>query len=79
MKQQLYEMLCAEAIADRKKALLSFDLLVDYPVGIGDHSTEDFWKNARQALELLVDADDRLECLRKYFPEEHMSNEETQL
>ena len=73
MKQQLYEMLRSEAIADKKKALRSFDLLVDHPAGIGDHSTDDFWKNATQALELLVDADDRLECLKKYFPDEHMS------
>ena len=73
MKQQLYEMLRSEAIADKKKALLSFDLLVDHPAGIGDHSTDDFWKNATQALELLVDADDRIECLKKYFPDEHMS------
>jgi len=66
-------MLHSEAIADRKKALLSLDLLSDHAVGIGDHSTDDYWKNARQALELLVDADDRLDCLRRYFPEEHTS------
>ena len=64
-------MLRSQAVADKKKALLSFDLLVDHPAGIGDHSTDDFWKNA--TLELLVDADDRLECLKKYFPDEHMS------
>jgi|TARA_B100001093_G_C26106474_1_gene709079 hypothetical protein len=73
MKKHLYEMLHSEAIADRKKALLSLDLLSDHAVGIGDHSTDDYWKNARQALELLVDADDRLDCLRRYFPEEHTS------
>jgi len=71
MKQQLYEMLRTEAIADKNKALLSIDLLSDNPVGIGDHSTDDFWNNARQALNLLVDANDRLDCLKKYFVEEH--------
>ena len=71
MKQQLYEMLRTEAIADRNKALLSIDLLSDNAVGIGDHSTDDFWNNSRQALNLLVDANDRLECLEKYFIEEH--------
>lgn len=74
LKQQLYEMLWTEAVAEKNKALLSLDLLSDYSVGIGDHSTDDYWKNARQALDLLVDAEDRLKCLRKYFPEEHMSN-----
>ena len=67
MKQQLYEMLRTEAIADRNKALLSIDLLSDNAVGIGDHSTDDFWNNSRQALNLLVDANDRLECLEKHF------------
>lgn len=71
MKQQLYEMLRTEAIADRNKALLSIELLSDHAAGIGDHSTDDFWKNSRQALDLLVDANDRLECLQKYFMEEH--------
>ena len=66
-------MLHSEAIAERSKALLSLDLLSDHAAGIGDHSTDDYWKNARQALELLVDADDRLDCLRRYFPEEHTS------
>ena len=73
MKQQLYEMLRSQAIAEQKKALLSLDLLVDHPAGIGDPSTEDYWKNANEALELLVDADDKLACLEKYFPDEHVS------
>ena len=51
----------------------------DHPVGIGDHSTDDYWKNSRQALELLVDADDRLECLRKYFKEEHLESQNRQV
>jgi|TARA_R110001592_G_scaffold346908_1_gene639786 hypothetical protein len=71
MRKQLYDMLWTEAIADRKKALLSLDLLSDHAAGIGDHSTDDYWKNCKQSLELLVDADDKLECLRKYFKEEH--------
>ena len=77
MKQQLYEMLRSEAIADKNKALLSLSLLVDHPVGIGDHSTSDYWKNATEALKLLRDADGRLECLKKYFPDEHMSKTTT--
>ena len=36
-------------------------------VGIGDHSTGDFYKNAEEALIMLVDADDRLGALDKYF------------
>jgi hypothetical protein len=56
-----------EAEADVFKALTSFKLLLDHPAGIGDHSTEDYHKNLRESLDLLCDANDRLEVLRKYF------------
>ena len=65
---KLITMLRKSAEADRAKALLSLDLLDKKSVGIGDHSTEDFYKNAEEALIMLVDADDRLEALEKYFP-----------
>ena len=55
------------AEADKAKALLSLELLGNKAVGIGDHSTEDFYKNADEALIMLVDADDRIETLNKYF------------
>ena len=61
-------MLKSSAEADKAKALLSLDLLDNKAVGIGDHSTEDFYKNAEEALVKLVDADDRLGAIEKYFP-----------
>ena len=63
-------MLRASALAEKSKALLSLDLLGNKGSGIGDHSTEDFYKNAEEALSMLVDADDKLEALDKYFPED---------
>ena len=42
----LRDMLIKSAEADKAKALLSLELLGDRAVGIGDHSTEDFYKNA---------------------------------
>jgi len=36
-------------------------------VGIGDHSTKDFYSNAEEALQMLVDAEDRLKVIEKYF------------
>ena len=60
-------MLKTEAEAERQKALLSLDLLGNHAVGIGDHSTEDFYKNATEALVMLVDADDKISALDKYF------------
>lgn len=68
IKKQLIEMLVKEAEAQKAKALLSLELLSDHAAGIGDHSTGDFYKNAEEALVMLVDADDKLEALAKYFP-----------
>lgn len=66
MNEYLYNMLKSSAEADVAKAKLTLDLLSDHAVGIGDHSTEDFYKNAEEALSLLADANDRLENLEKY-------------
>jgi hypothetical protein len=68
MNRKLYEMLMSSALADKAKALLSLELLGNKGVGIGDHSTDDFYKNAEEALIKLVDADDRLAAIQKYFP-----------
>lgn len=67
MNDYLIKMLKTSAEADRAKALLTLDLLGNTGVGIGDHSTDDFYKNAEDALKMLVDADDRLKALEKYF------------
>ncbi len=68
VRKQLIEMLVKEAEAQKAKALLSLELLSNHATGIGDHSTGDFYKNAEEALVMLVDADDKLEVLTKYFP-----------
>jgi hypothetical protein len=65
MNKNLYNMLKSSAKADVAKAKLSLDLLGNNAVGIGDHSTEDFYKNAEEALSLLADAEDRLETLHR--------------
>lgn len=67
MKRELYLMLYNQAMADRSKALLSLDLLGNHPAGIGDHSTTDFYNNANEALNMLVEADDRISTLERYF------------
>jgi len=67
MNAHLITMLKTSAEADRAKALLSLDLLGNKGTGIGDHSTGDFYKNAEEALTMLVDADDRLAALNKYY------------
>lgn len=69
IKNHLVEMLRLQAESQKSKALLTLELLSNHAAGIGDHSTGDFYKNADEALQMLVDADDKLETLKKYFPE----------
>ena len=67
MKPSLYNMLMTSAQADKAKAELTIDLLSNHPAGIGDHSTEDFYKNAEDALRMLIDAEERIGILNKTF------------
>ena len=66
MNDRLYKMIKSSAEADIAKAELSLNLLSEKAVGIGDHSTEDFYKNAEAALSMLADAYDRLDALEKH-------------
>ena len=66
-KSRVINALKAQANADREKALMALDLLENQAVGIGDHTANDFMKAAEEALTLLVDADDKLEAIEKYF------------
>jgi hypothetical protein len=56
-----------KAQADEAAARLSMELLLKEGVGIGDHSTTDYYENLLQAHNLLVDAEDRLESLERNF------------
>ena len=66
-KSKIIEALIRQAEADKSRALMALDLLENQAVGIGDHSANDFFKDANEALELLTDADDKLETLNKYW------------
>ena len=63
----------AQAKADREKALMSLELLTDNGIGIGDHTANDFLKDATESLKLLASADERIETIDKYFPEDNPS------
>ena len=67
MNKFLYEMLKKSAEADKAKALLTLELLGNKSVGIGDHSTKDFYDNAEEALNLLESAESRIETLQKHY------------
>lgn len=64
---RLIKALRAKAIAEKEQALMALELLTENPVGIGDHTANDFFQDAEIALQRLVDADDKLETLNKYF------------
>lgn len=68
---KVIEALKAQAKADKAKALMSLELLTTNAVGIGDHTANDFLKDANESLELLVDADDKLATLNIYFPDDN--------
>ena len=73
MNKELYDMLKSSAESDVNRAKLSLKLLGSHAVGIGDHSTNDFYKNAEEALALLDDAYGRLESLQRYIDETNNS------
>jgi hypothetical protein len=66
-KSRVISALKAQALADKEKALMALDLLENQAVGIGDHTANDFLKDATESLNLLAEADDRLEIIEKYF------------
>lgn len=53
--------------AQKEKALLTLELLTEHPAGIGDHSTQDFYNNAEEAIKALAEADDVLQAISTYF------------
>jgi hypothetical protein len=66
-KTRVIPALKAQALADKEKALMALDLLENQAVGIGDHTANDFLKDATESLQLLAEAEDRLDMLKKYF------------
>jgi hypothetical protein len=67
MNKELYIMLETMALAEIAKAKMSLHLLGEKSVGIGDHSTADFYNNADEALAKLAEAEDKLQCLEKNY------------
>jgi hypothetical protein len=72
---RLIKALTAQAISEREQALMSLELLTEKSVGIGDHTANDFFKDGEIALQRLVDAEDKLEILKKYFPDGKLNSD----
>ena len=69
MEYRVIKMLRKMTEAQKEKALMTLELLTENPAGIGDHSTEDFYKNAEDAIKALAEADDVLDTIERYYPE----------
>ena len=74
---RVIKMLKAEYTAKKEKALLSLELLTENPAGIGDHSTDDFYKNAEEAISALAEADDVLDTIERYYGENNWTQTTT--
>jgi hypothetical protein len=59
----------ADAKAEREKGLMALDLLTNNGIGIGDHTADDFFNDAKIALQRLNEADDLLSTIERYYPE----------
>lgn len=56
-----------KAQADKAKAEMALDLLENQAVGIGDHTANDFFQDAEEALQLLIDASDKISLIENRF------------
>ena len=72
-KTTALEGLMSKANTDRLESKASLAILLDFPAGIGDHSTSDLHNNLNESLAKLADAEDRIGTLKRnypsYFPE----------
>ena len=73
---RLISALHAKATADKEKALMALDLMINNAVGIGDHTSDDMMKDAEKSLDLLCSAEDKLTILETFFIEAEDINEE---
>ena len=57
-----------KAISDKSKSEASLEIILEHPAGIGDHSTNDLYNTLDEALDIIVDAKDRIEVLESMYP-----------
>ena len=74
LDKKIYEMLKTQAQSEKAKAMLTLELLNNKGVGVGEHSTKDFYQNSEEALMMLVDANDKLETLESLYKDSKYKN-----
>ena len=56
-----------KAESEKAQALASLEILTHNAVGIGEHTTEGLFFDAEKALEMLANAEGKLEMINKYL------------
>jgi len=62
---KIFDYLKQNALLQREKAILSLTILYNSSVGIGDHSTDDYYKNIDQAFDMFCEAEEKLDNIDK--------------
>lgn len=68
-EQRIIKALRARALADKEKALMQLDLILNNPVAVGDHTSKDFFEDAMDSLRQLSDAESSLDMIEFYLSE----------
>jgi hypothetical protein len=56
-----------KAESEKAQALAALEILTHKSVGIGEHTTQGLFEDAEKALEMLTNAEDKLEMIEKYL------------
>ena len=78
LRSDIIESMISHAQGHIDKHKMNVEVYLTTPAGIGDHSTSDLHNNLNEGLAKLADAQDRLETLSKFFPEQGNDNFSTQ-
>ena len=65
MREQMIEAVKAHAVGHIEKHKLNVEVILQKPVGIGEHG--DVLTEAEKELKVIAEYDDQLEMLNKYF------------
>ena len=67
MEHRLIKALKKQAEADKEEALLTLEILIDSPAGIGEYTSGHFLEEAKKAINKLGEAEDQLETIERHF------------
>ena len=63
-----------KAESEKAQAIAALEILLNNPSGIGEHTADGLFEDAEKSLEMLSNADGKLEILDKYFSGKEVLN-----